>query len=121
MNKPTLLAPLAAVLLLVGLFEGNVATRSSDTTISDWLARTGNGGWIVHALAEVVAGILILAYAQVLRSRLGGGDDVTSRTLGAWAPWWEHSWWSAPGSSPRFRSVGSSSTRPTPTPRRTAT
>ena len=72
MNKQTLLAPLAAVLLLAGLFEGNVATHSSDATISDWLARTGNAGWIVHALAEVVGGILILAYAQVLRSRLGG-------------------------------------------------
>ena len=83
MNKPTLLAPLAAVLLLAGLFEGNVATHSSDAAISDWLARTGNGGWIVHALAEVVAGILILAYAQVLRSRLGGDDDILSRTLGA--------------------------------------
>jgi hypothetical protein len=84
MNKPTLLAPLAAVLLLAGLFEGNVATHSSDAAISDWLSRAGNGGWIVHALSEVVAGILILAYAQVLRSRLGpGDDDILSRTLGA--------------------------------------
>jgi hypothetical protein len=83
MNKPTLLAPLAAVLLLAGLFEGNVATHSSDATISDWLSHTGNGGWIVHALAEVVAGILVLAYAQVLRARLGNEDDVLSRTLGA--------------------------------------
>ena len=83
MNRSTLVAPLSAVLLLAGLFEGNVATRSSDTAIADWLARTGNGSWIIHALAEVVAGCLLLVYAQVLRSRLGGGDDVLSRSLGA--------------------------------------
>jgi hypothetical protein len=83
MNKTTLLAPLSAVLLLAGLFEGNIATRSSDAAISDWLAHTGNGGWIIHALAEVVAGCLLLVYAQVLRHRLGGGDDVLSRTLAA--------------------------------------
>jgi hypothetical protein len=83
MHKATLLAPLSAVLLLAGLFETNVATHSSDTVIAAWLARTGDGSWIIHALAEVVAGCLLLVYAQVLRSRLGGGDDTLSRTLGA--------------------------------------
>lgn len=83
MNKATLLAPLSAVLLLAGLFESNVTTRSSDAAISDWLAHTGNGSWIVHALAQVVAGCLLLVHTQVLRARLGGGDDVLSRSLGA--------------------------------------
>ncbi|WP_027861574.1 hypothetical protein [Marmoricola sp. URHB0036] len=83
MNKATLLAPLSAVLLLAGLFETNVATHSSDRVIADWLAHHGDGSWIIHALAEVVAGCLLLVYAQVLRARLGGGDDTLTRTLGA--------------------------------------
>lgn len=81
MRTLTLLGPLAGILLLVGLFEENVPTQSSDHTIAAWLAAAGNGSWLAHAAAEVVAGLLLLAYAHVLRHRLAGEDAALGRLV----------------------------------------
>ena len=86
MRKSVLVGPLAAVVLLGGLFENNIETSKPDGAIRDWLASTGNGVWLVHAIAEAVAGVLLIVFAQVLRARLSGPagtdpDDEVSRTL----------------------------------------
>ena len=89
MRKFALIGPLAAVVLLGGLFENNIETSKSDGAIHDWLAATGNGAWLAHAGAEALGGVLLIVFAQVLRSHLAGRgdvDDVTrtlARTVGA--------------------------------------
>jgi hypothetical protein len=83
MRKLTLLGPLAAVLLLGGLFENNIETSSSDGSIRDWLASTGNATWLGHAVAEALAGTLLVLFAQVVRARLSrDADDETDSVLG---------------------------------------
>ncbi len=84
MKKSTLIGPLAAVVLLGGLFENNIETSKPDAAIHDWLVSTGNGTWLAHTTALAVAGVLLIAFAQVLRVRLTGGgaqQDETARGL----------------------------------------
>lgn len=72
MRAITLLGPVSAALLLGGLFESNIETSASDERISHWLATTGHGAWMAHALVEVLAGLLLVAFGHALRWRLGG-------------------------------------------------
>jgi hypothetical protein len=66
--------PLAAVLLLAGLFESNVETQSTDATISHWLETHGNGVWIAHATLSALAGVLLVVFGHAVRARIGDGD-----------------------------------------------
>jgi len=72
MRLLALSGPLAAVLLITGLFESNIETSSGDRAIVAWLDATGNGTWMVHATLSVLGGIALLVYGQVLRHRTGG-------------------------------------------------
>lgn len=63
--------PLAAVLLIVGLFESNIDTDASDGAITSWLAGHGNTAWLAHASASVIAAVLLVVFGQALRDRLG--------------------------------------------------
>ena len=89
MRKFALVGPLAAVVLLGGLFENNIETSKPDGAIRGWLATTGNGAWLAHAGAEALGGVLLIVFAQVLRARLvrpSETDGVTrtlARTVGA--------------------------------------
>ena len=78
MRRITLLGPLAGALLLVGLFENNIETSASDRRIADWLATTGHAGWMAHAFAEVLAGVLLAGFGHALRWRLAGTRDDTA-------------------------------------------
>lgn len=62
--------PLAAVLLIAGLFESNVETQASDTTITTWLATHGNGSWITHGALSAVSGVLLVVFGHAVRARL---------------------------------------------------
>lgn len=70
MRKLTLSGPAAAVLLMAGLFENNIETSQNDGAITSWLRAHGNLLWMSHATLTVLGGVLLLVYAQVLRSRL---------------------------------------------------
>ena len=83
MKKSTLLGPLAAVVLLVGLFEDNIGTAESDSTIRQWLAGAGNGSWLAHTAAEAVSGVLLVVFAQVLVGRLTRGSHVDATPASA--------------------------------------
>jgi hypothetical protein len=82
MRLLALSGPLAAVLLLTGLFESNIETSSGDRAIGAWLNATGNGTWMVHATLSVLGGIALLVYGQVLRHRTGG-HGLLGRTVGS--------------------------------------
>lgn len=84
MRPLTLTGPAAGVLLLAGLFENNIDTSKGDAAITSWLASHGDGGWMAHATLSVVSGVLLLLYAQVLRSRLSGaGGRTLERSVSA--------------------------------------
>lgn len=84
MRKLTLLGPVAAVLLVLGLFENNIETSKPDQQISAWLVRSGDAVWLLHAAAEALAALCLVVFAQALRIRLDAGrDDVLSRSVGA--------------------------------------
>lgn len=73
MHKLVWTGPAAAVLLIVGLFESNIETRSSDGAITSWLATHGNGSWIAHSVSSTLAGVLLVVFAHALRDRIGDG------------------------------------------------
>jgi hypothetical protein len=84
MRTLTLLGPVAAVLLLAGLFENNIETAKPDHEITAWLSATGNGVWLLHGTLEALAALCLLVFAQSVRSRLDAGrDDALSRSVGA--------------------------------------
>ncbi len=84
MRKLTLSGPAAAVLLMAGLFENNIETAQGDGAIASWLQGHGNVLWMSHATLTVLGGVLLLVYAQVLRSRLSGTDaGPLERSVGA--------------------------------------
>lgn len=86
MRRITLLGPFAGVLLLLGLFENNIETSASDHRIAGWLATAGNTGWMAHAAAEALAGVLLVGFGQALRWRLAGDvDSALARTVSAMA------------------------------------
>lgn len=87
MRRITLLGPLAGALLLAGLFENNIETSASDQRIVDWLASTGHTAWLAHAFAEVLAGVLLVAFGHALRWRLAGPDaeSALARTVSSMA------------------------------------
>lgn len=71
------LAPLtgvvAAVLLVGGLAEENVATSSSDGAIGAWLAGNHTAGWLAHSFLLAFAALAVLAFAHTVRERVAGG------------------------------------------------
>ena len=73
MNRLIWTGPVAAVLLIAGLFEGNVETQAGDATITNWLATHGNGTWIAHAALSAASGVLLVLFGHALRARLGDG------------------------------------------------
>ena len=87
MRRITLIGPLAGALLLAGLFENNIETSASNQRIADWLASTGHTAWMAHAFAEVLAGVLLVAFGHALRWRLGGeyADSALARTVSSMA------------------------------------
>ncbi len=79
------LAPLsgivAAILLLAGLSENNVPTRSDDATIAAWLRAGHTGSWLAHGVLLVAAGIALLLFAYSVRGRLAADRASLSGSL----------------------------------------
>lgn len=75
MHRLVWTGPLAALLLMAGLFEGNVDTDSGNATISHWLATHGNAPWIGHAALSAVAGVLLVVFGHAVRARIGDIDS----------------------------------------------
>ena len=82
MKALPLTGPASAVLLLAGLFEGNIETQADDSAISSWLRSHGDGSWMVHATLEVLGAMLLVVFVQTMVSRLGP-DDALRRTASA--------------------------------------
>jgi hypothetical protein len=83
------LAPLsgvaAAVLLVGGLAESNIATSASDSSITSWLAQNHTGSWLAHAFLLALAAIAVLVFGSALRDRVAGlaRSDETSTAGGS--------------------------------------
>ena len=71
MNRLVWSGPVAAVLLVFGLFESNIGTQESDRAITTWLAGHGDTPWLAHATASTVGGVLLVVFGHALRDRLG--------------------------------------------------
>ena len=64
---------LAAVLLVGGLAEENVATSSNDGAVGAWLASNHTASWLAHSFLLAFAALAILVFAHAVRERVAGG------------------------------------------------
>ena len=87
MHKLIWSGPVAAVLLIVGLFESNIETSSTDGAITAWLITHGNVSWLAHSFASTLAAVALVVFAHALRARVGddtaGSLVVSMSTLAA--------------------------------------